>query len=233
MNNWFECKVKYEKIDEQSGKTKKKTEPYLVDSISFTEAETRITEQMESMISGEFNITNIKRVNYSDVFNYEEGDRWFKCKVVYVDVDEASGKEKKTSNYMLVLADNVDHAYERLHESLADMIIPFEVPSIAESPIMDIFPYFDGDSDIKNEEIPENLRPVSDEEYARLNAEDEEENIENTEIPKEENNSAEELVNKPEINNEANSDGTENYESDENSTQVMNEPMNENQEDKE
>ena len=187
MNTWFECKVKYQKVDEETGKDKKVTEPYLIDAISFTEAEARISEQMESMVSGEFSINNIKRVNYTDVFNYEEGDRWFKCKVVYVDIDEASGKEKKTSNYMLVLADHVDHAYERLHESLSDMIIPFEVPSISESPIMDIFPYFNDDV---NEEIPENLRPLTeaekvnqkiqeslsdpltDEEYAEENAEE-------------------------------------------------------------
>jgi len=171
MNTWFECKVKYQKIDEVSGKEKKVNEPYLVDALSFTEAETRITEQIESMVSGEFSINNIKRVNYTDVFNFEDGDRWFKCKVMYVDVDEASGKEKKTSNYMLVLADNIDHAYERLHESLADMIVPFEVPSIAESPIMDIFPYFDGEQ-TKEKEVPKNLRPLTDEEYTLKNNKD-------------------------------------------------------------
>jgi len=173
MNTWFECKVKYEKIDEATGKDKKVNEPYLVDAVSFTEAEARISEQLQSMISGEFSITNIKRVNYTDVFNFEVGDRWYKCKVSYVDVDEASGKEKKTSNYMLVLADNVDHAYERLHESLSEMIVPFEVPSISESPIIDIFPYFDGEEKKINTEIPKNLRPLTDNEYASLHKEEE------------------------------------------------------------
>ena len=144
MTTWFECKVKYTKINENNGKDERVTEPYLLDAISFAEAEKRIAEQMESMVSGEFSIKDIKKANYSDVFNYEAGDRWFKCKVLYVDIDEASGKEKKTSNYMLILADNVEHAYERLHESLADMIVPFEVPSIVESPIMDVFPYLEG-----------------------------------------------------------------------------------------
>jgi len=173
MNTWFECKVKYEKIDEATGKDKKVNEPYLVDAVSFTEAEARISEQLQSMISGEFSITNIKRVNYTDVFNFEVGDRWYKCKVSYVDVDEASGKEKKTSNYMLVLADNVDHAYERLHESLSEMIVPFEVPSISESPIIDIFPYFDSEEKKINTEIPKNLRPLTDNEYASLHKEEE------------------------------------------------------------
>ncbi len=172
MNTWFECKVKYTKTDENTGKDKKVTEPYLVDAVSFTEAEMRMNEQMSQIISGEFSINDIKRVNYTDVFNYEEGDRWFKCKVTFVDIDQASGKEKKVSNYMLVLADDIDQAYDRLQESLSEMIVPFEVPSIMESPIMDIFPYFDGEKDIKTE-IPSNLRPLTDSEYEQLHSEEE------------------------------------------------------------
>ncbi|MCZ4694274.1 DUF4494 domain-containing protein [Ancylomarina euxinus] len=156
-NNWFECKVKYVKIDE-NGKEKKVTEPYLVDAVSFTEAEARIHTELEKMIHSDFIVTNISKSNISELFPNENGDRWFKAKTSFVMVDEESGKEKKSNNYMLVEANNVKDAYEYLTEGLSDMIVPFEIPSVSESPIMDVFPFF---KDELNEEIPENLKPIS------------------------------------------------------------------------
>lgn len=157
-NNWFECKVKYVKIDEVSGKEKKVSEPYLVDAVSFTEAEARIHKELEQMISGDFNVTNISKSNVTELFPNENGDRWYKAKVSFVDVDEASGKEKKANNYMLTEANNVKQAYEFLEESLSTMIVPYEIHSITESPLMDVFPFF---NDELNEEIPEHLKPLS------------------------------------------------------------------------
>ena len=161
-NNWFECKVKYVKIDE-NGKEKKVTEPYLVDAVSFTEAEARIHTELEKMIHSDFIVTNISKSNISELFPNENGDRWFKAKTCFVTVDEESGKEKKSNNYMLVEANNVKDAYEYLTEGLSDMIVPFEIPSVTESPIMDVFPFF---KDEVNEEIPENLKPISEVETA-------------------------------------------------------------------
>lgn len=156
MHNWFECKVKYDKVDEHTGKDKKVTETYLFDAFSFTEAEARANEEFEKMISSEFLISNLKKVNYSDIFSYDDGDRWFKCKVVLVDMDEKSGKEKKTNNYMLVQADNIKEAIEKLEKELETILVPYEVPSISESPIMDLFPYFENDK----QDIPDNLVPL-------------------------------------------------------------------------
>ncbi|MBL4560117.1 MAG: phage tail protein [Bacteroidales bacterium] len=157
-NNWFECKVKYVKIDEVSGKDRKVSEPYLVDAVSFTEAEARIHKELEQMISGDFNVTNISKSNVTELYPNENGDRWFKVKVSFIDVDEASGKEKKANQYMLTEANNVKHAYEFLEECLSDMIVPYEIHAISESPLMDVFPFFNNDV---NEEIPENLKPIA------------------------------------------------------------------------
>ena len=157
-NNWFECKVKYVKIDEVSGKEKKVSEPYLVDAVSFTEAEARIHKELEQRIGGEFNVTNISKSNVTELYPNENGDRWYKAKVSFVDVDEASGKEKKANNYMLTEANNVKQAYEFLEESLSTMIVPYEIHSITESPLMDVFPFF---KDELNEEIPAHLKPLS------------------------------------------------------------------------
>ena len=76
---------------------KKVTEPYLVDALSFTEAEARIIEEMTPFITGEFTVSDIKRANYSELFPSEEeaADRWFKCKLIFITLDEKSGAEKK------------------------------------------------------------------------------------------------------------------------------------------
>ena len=142
MHTWFECKVRYVKIDETSGKEKKVNEPYLVDAVSFTEAESRIHKELEQMIRGDFQVTNIRKADYSDIFPNDNGDRWYKCKVSYLAVDENSGKEKKVTTQMLVMANNLKEAYDNLMSSLSGMAVDFEVTGINESPLIDIFPYF-------------------------------------------------------------------------------------------
>ncbi|SKB59333.1 DUF4494 domain-containing protein [Alkalitalea saponilacus] len=142
MHTWFECKVKYIKIDETTGKEKKVSEPYLVDAVSFTEAESRIHKELEQMIRGEFHVTNIRKADYSDIFPNDNADRWYKCKVAYVSIDENAGKEKKVSSQMLVMGNDLKEAYENLMDSLSGMTVDFEVTAIVESPIMDVFPYF-------------------------------------------------------------------------------------------
>ena len=140
MNNWFICKVKYSKVDER-GSEKKVTEAYLVDAMTYTEAEARLNKNLEEFISGEFILHAISKANFTDVFPFEDGDVWYKCKVSYVDIDEKSEKEKKVTNYMLVLASNIKDAVDKLDESLSTMIVPYDVLSVQDSNIYDIFPY--------------------------------------------------------------------------------------------
>jgi hypothetical protein len=140
MNSWFTIKVKYTKQLED-GRLKRVTEPYLVDAISFTDAEARIYEEVGTNIKGEFLITGISKTDYADIFYYEDADDWYKCKLSYVSVDADSGKEKKISNNFLVTAQDVKQAYERIKESLSDMTVTFEVPSIMLSPIVEVIPY--------------------------------------------------------------------------------------------
>ncbi len=174
MNTWFECKVKYEKIDEQTGKQKKVNLPYLIDAVSYTEAESRIHTEMEQYVSGEFSVPSIKKANYTDLFFYEDGDKWYKCKVVFVSIDEEAGKEKKVANQMLVLASDLKEAYERIHESMSGMTVDYDITAIIESNIADVFPYF---KDEVNEPIPDNLKPL-----AEFEAERKENNIEGDNI---------------------------------------------------
>lgn len=141
MQNLFECKVKYEKIDEATGKQKTVTEKYLIDAVSFTEAEARIYTEMELMISGEFIIVAITRANYTDIFNDDKGGIYYRAKVSFITIDENSGREKKTTNSILVVADNVADADIKLKQGLDGIVVPFEISSISDSKIMDLFLY--------------------------------------------------------------------------------------------
>lgn len=140
MRTWFLCKVKYAKENEQ-GLLKNVSEQYLVDAVSFTEAEARIYDMLGSVIRGDFQVTNISKSNIVDVFFYEDIDIWYKCKVTYIVADADSGKEKKVTQYMLISAHHVKEAFERLQESLNNMLVSFNIPDITESPIVEIFPY--------------------------------------------------------------------------------------------
>lgn len=143
---WYECKVKYRKLDE-NGVQKVTTEPYLVDALSYTEAEKRINEEMAMYISEEFLITNIKVANFAEIHPFENSDRWFKTKVALVAYDEESGKERKSNIYLLVQANDVKEAFDNTNAVMKDTMGDYTIPSIAESPIMDVFPYFEGEKE--------------------------------------------------------------------------------------
>lgn len=142
INCWFECKIRYEKTLE-NGMNKKVTEPYLIDALSFTEAEARIIEEMTPFISGEFTVSDIKRANYSELFASEEeaADRWFKCKLLFITLDEKSGAEKKTSTYVLVQAADLRDAVKKLDEGMKGTMVDYQIASIAETAIMDVYTY--------------------------------------------------------------------------------------------
>ena len=146
---WYECKVKYRKFDETSGTQKVKTEPFLVDAISYTEAESRITQEMAAYLSDseEIKITNIKVANYAEIHPFENSDRWFKSRVSLIAFDEESGKERKTNMYLLVQANDVKEAFENTVSTMKDTMGEYTIPAVSESPIMDVFPYFSGDEE--------------------------------------------------------------------------------------
>ena len=151
MHNWFVCKVRYEKTME-NGMQKKVTEPYLVDALSFTEAEARIIEELTPFISGEFTVSDIKRANYNEVFTSDEesADRWFECKIFFITLDEKSGAEKKTASKMLVQASDLRDAIKKLDEGMKGTMADYSAVNVKETAIMDVYPYNAG-SDEKSE----------------------------------------------------------------------------------
>lgn len=144
MHNWFECKVSYEKMLE-NGMQKKVTEPYLVDALSFTEAEARIIEEIRPYITGEFTVTDIKRARLSELFFNENGDRFYKIKVYFITLDEKSGAEKKTAAQMLAQASTLKEAISVLEDGMKGTLADYTIASVNETMLMDVFP-FDADS---------------------------------------------------------------------------------------
>ncbi len=141
MQTWFECKVKYNKVLE-SGREQIVTENFLLDAVSFTDAEARMIQQMQQMVrGGEFAVTDIKKSRIAEVFPYENGEWWFKATINLVTVDEEAGKEKKMRTYYLIMADDIKEALTRLDESLSYLVIPYVISSLAVSTIIDVFPY--------------------------------------------------------------------------------------------
>ena len=140
MTNWFECSINYEKMQE-NGTQKKVTEPYLVDALSFTEAETRIMEEMKPYITGEFTVKSIKRAKISELFLDKDGDKFFKVKVSFVTLDDKSGNERKTSTYMIVQALNIESARMRIEEEMKGTLSDFVIEELKETKLMDVFPY--------------------------------------------------------------------------------------------
>ena len=155
MSNLFECKVKYDKIDERSGKDKTVSEIYLFEAISFTEAEARVTKEIaEELGKSDFEINKLSRIKIEEIHNYPTGEAWYKCHLKYIDVDEKSGREKKTGYDFLVFADGTKEAQSRIEEKHKDVIIPWEVTMVKITPIVDIFPYFTKEKEATN---PENI----------------------------------------------------------------------------
>lgn len=146
--NWFEAKVKSIRVDE-SGRERKVTDMYLLDAMSYTEAESRIMEEMEAVVKGEYYISGLKKSNVTEVVPSvdENDDRWYKAKVAVVDADEVSGKEKRSFVHCLVAAANTDRALENLNEFLSTYVVPVEVVCIADTQVMDVFEYLNENED--------------------------------------------------------------------------------------
>ncbi len=139
MATYFETKVKYDRTLE-TGAQKTVTEPYLVDALSFTEAEARITEEMAPFVTaGEFAVAAVKKVRYDDIFFHEGGDRWYRVKINMITIDEKTAAEKKTASAALVQASTLKEALETFEKGMEGTTFDYEVAAVVETPLMDVF----------------------------------------------------------------------------------------------
>lgn len=140
---FFECNVRYEKTKED-GMQKKVTETYVVDALSFTEAEGRIIEEMKPYVGdNEMEVTAIKIASYKEVLfsEVDTDDKYYKVRCDFITINEKSGKEKKTAVYYLVQAASVEGARKNLEESMSVTMIDYTIVSVVEAPVMDVFEY--------------------------------------------------------------------------------------------
>ena len=140
---WFECKIKYEKVMED-GLQKQVVEQYAVDALSFAEAEQRITEYMSQYISGEFEVTDVKKAAYKEVFFDDDNaasDRWYKAKLDFITNDEKTEKEKRSRVTYLVQATNLNRAMKNVDTVMGGTMIDYDAASISDTKLLDVFEY--------------------------------------------------------------------------------------------
>ena len=142
QSEWFECKVRYDKTLE-NGLIKKVTETYLVDALSFTEAEKRFIEEITPFMSGEFIVTDIKRARLSDLFDSDDlnDDRWFRARIAFITIDEKSGVEKRTAQNVLIQANDFHKAINRLDEGMKGTLGEWVIVTVTETAIIDVFKF--------------------------------------------------------------------------------------------
>lgn len=138
--NWFETKIRYEKMMDD-GKQKMVTEQYVVDALSFTEAEASIIEEMSSYISGEFKVTGISQSSYGEIFfsDIDTDDRFIKIKLQFITIDEKTEKEKRSNVIYLVQAHTLQQAIKNIEEVMSSTMIDYAIVAVQETQIMDVF----------------------------------------------------------------------------------------------
>lgn len=139
-STWFECKVRYEKTQED-GSDKLVNEQYVVDALSFTEAEASIIDNMSVYVSGEFKVANINPANYNEIFfsDIDDDDLWFKARLAFITIDEKKDKEKRTYVNYLIQAKCIERAKRYVDEVMGKTMIDYELKSLSETKIFDVF----------------------------------------------------------------------------------------------
>ena len=143
MAQWIKTSVRFTKRIE-NGTTKRVTESYLVDALSFAEAEARIIKEVTPYISGEFTVSAVKKSNVQEIFRnkveYDYAQKWYKAKVAYVTLDEKTMSEKRTTAVYMVQAPDFHNALENFVEGMKkETMADFVIVGIEETTILDVF----------------------------------------------------------------------------------------------
>lgn len=139
MALWFECKVRFDKMME-NGSVKRVTEAYLVDALSFTEAEARIIQEQTPFISGDMTIPAIKKTNIAEIFPDDTADKWWLVKFNTITIDEKTAKERRSPTYVMVQADTQQGATDTFNKGMKGTMADFEIEKVAKTKIMDVYP---------------------------------------------------------------------------------------------
>lgn len=145
-SEWFETKVRLDKTQED-GTQKKVTELYVVEAMSFTEAEAKIIAVAKDYTSGDFSVKNITPTSYHEMFFSENSkdDKWYKAKLQFITIDEKTEKEKHQTVYYLVQGSSTESAQKNINEVMGHTMIDYVIVSIVETKILDVFKHTDNE----------------------------------------------------------------------------------------
>ncbi len=143
MNQWFECKVRCEKTQED-GSVRRVVEPYLVEALTYTEAEARFTAELQTIaLGGEAEILDIKKARISELFESNDGndDRWFRAKLAFITLDEKTGQEKRSVQTLMVQAQDLRIAVKNIDNAMRGTMGDYVITNVSETNILDVFRY--------------------------------------------------------------------------------------------
>lgn len=138
MATYYQVVIKYDKIQE-NGSSKRVSEKHIAEALSCTDAEARVTEEMQPFISGDFLATSVKTTPIAEIFNLG-AERYWLVKVAFITIDERTATEKRTISQILVGAPDFTNAIEEFNEGMKGTMADFEIISLSETPIMEVFP---------------------------------------------------------------------------------------------
>lgn len=139
-SDWYLTKIRYAKTQED-GTQKNVTETYIVDALSFTETESAILEEMKVYISGDYKITKIDPTAFHEIFfsDLDKDDKWWKARLAFITIDEKTEKEKRSNVVYLVQAATLSGAVGNIADVMSGTMIDYEITSVSETQIMDVF----------------------------------------------------------------------------------------------
>lgn len=149
---WFKTKVKYQKTMED-GSEKVVSEAYVVDALSFTEAESAIIDEMSVYVSGELKVSNLGKASYNEIFfsDVDDDDKFYTCKLQFITIDEKSDKEKRSNVTYLVQAKSLARALRYVDEEMGKTMIDYDIVGLNETKVFDVFEHHAPSSENKEE----------------------------------------------------------------------------------
>jgi len=147
MATWYLGKISYQREDE-AGSLKTVSEQYLIDAVSYTEAEARLFEIVASNIP-DFTLVSLNKKKIAEIIYQEGFDVWYRAKVKYITFDEKTQKEKKVPYVMMINSSGVKYAYDSLVQHLGNLL-DYEITDINITSILEIHPYSPENELLKN-----------------------------------------------------------------------------------
>ena len=149
---WFKTKVKYQKTMEDGSK-KVVSEAYVVDALSFTEAESAIIDEMSVYVSGELKVSNLGKASYNEIFfsDVDDDDKFYTCKLQFITIDEKSEKERRSNVTYLVQAKSLARALRYVDEVMGKTMIDYDIVGLNETKVFDVFEHHAPSSENKEE----------------------------------------------------------------------------------